>query len=44
MGKISISQIIIIVLLSFLVFGDISKLKKKLKIVIQKNNLFKVKK
>ena len=44
MGKVSISQIIIIVLLSFLVFGDISKLKSKLQILIQKNKFFKVKK
>jgi hypothetical protein len=44
MGKVSISQIIIIVLLSFLVFGDVFKLKLKLKTFIQKNNLFKIKK
>jgi len=39
MGRISISQIIIVLLLGFLVFGDISKLKT----LIKKNNLFKIK-
>ena len=44
MGRISINQIIIVVLLGFLVFGDISKLKSKLKTLIKENNLFKIKK
>ena len=44
MGKISFSQIIIVLLISFLFFGDISKLKKYLKNLIKNNNFFKIKK
>ena len=44
MGKISISQVIIVFLLGFLFFGDISKMKLTIKKLIKKNNLFKLKK
>ena len=44
MGRISISQILLVVLLGFLVFGDISKLKSTIKNLIKTNNLFKTKK
>jgi len=36
MGRISISQLIIVILLGFLVFGDISKLKSTIKNFIKK--------
>jgi len=39
MGRISISQILLVVLLGFLVFGDISKLKSTIKNLIKTNNV-----
>jgi len=43
MGNISFGQIIIIILISILIFGDISKIKKKISTLIEKKNTFKKK-
>ena len=42
MGNLSLSQLIVIVVLSILLFGDISKIKKKLSHILTRLDLSKI--